>query len=229
MLDLTHKTYQQMGSSRGFIPLRPFGPSIGHATLPQELVNDFNEEMDKAEGVDWSHNLVGNVSQELQISPEVLTPHTKFFSDVALHYVGDYAARYCEPFDPAIKPRVHINAAWYVRSQAGDFNPVHLHTNTEFSCIGYLQMPEDIEKEWKSEKDHYPCGGMVEFLHGSHSFLGKPSFLVKPQVGDFFLFPADLMHTVYPFSSDGERRSFSMNIIITEKEKDNGVSKEANS
>ena len=74
MLDLTHKTYQQMGSSRGFIPLRPFGPSIGHATLPQELVNDFNEEMDKAEGVDWSHNLVGNVSQELQISPEVLTP-----------------------------------------------------------------------------------------------------------------------------------------------------------
>jgi len=43
-------------------------------------------------------------------------------------------------------------------------------------------------------------------------------------VGDFFIFPADMYHTVYPFQSDGERRSFSMNIVLSEldQEKEDG-------
>jgi len=46
--------------------------------------------------------------------------------------------------------------------------------------------------------------------------------MVRPQAGDFFIFPADMYHTVYPFRSDGERRSFSMNIILSEEENDDG-------
>ena len=53
------------------------------------------------------------------------------------------------------------------------------------------------------------------------------TFLVKPTVGDFFVFPADLIHMVYPFYSDGERRSFSMNMqIIQQKIDENGNPKE---
>jgi len=49
------------------------------------------------------------------------------------------------------------------------------------------------------------------------------TFLVKPSVGDFFVFPADLIHMVYPFYSDGERRSFSMNMsIVQQRIDDNG-------
>ena len=46
------------------------------------------------------------------------------------------------------------------------------------------------------------------------------TFLVKPSVGDFFVFPADLIHMVYPFESDGERRSFSMNMTVRQSELD---------
>ena len=231
MLHLEHKSYYEMGTSKGFVPLRPFGPSIGHATLPEQTIKDFNADFEKgASGVDWSPNLVGKVAQEILMSPDALRPHTRFFSDVALHYVGDYAGRHCEPFPEDIKPKVHIQSGWYVSQKEGDFNPVHLHTNTELSCIGYLQMPEGIEEEWaKDDEDHYPCKGHVEFVHGTHSFLGKPTMMVRPKVGDFFIFPGDVMHTVYPFETKGERRSFSMNIFITEKEKDNGIPKEAKS
>ena len=38
--------------------------------------------------------------------------------------------------------------------------------------------------------------------------------IIKPKVGDVLLFPNYLMHTAYPFSSEGERRSFSFNLEI---------------
>jgi len=35
----------------------------------------------------------------------------------------------------------------------------------------------------------------------------------QPEVGDIFMWPADLLHTVYPFLGDGIRRSCSFNAI----------------
>jgi hypothetical protein len=40
--------------------------------------------------------------------------------------------------------------------------------------------------------------------------------MVKPQVGDFYIFPSDLFHCVYPFKTVGERRSFSVNFNFLE-------------
>ena len=43
---------------------------------------------------------------------------------------------------------------------------------------------------------------------------------IKPKVGEFFIFPAHLQHTVYPFKTDGdfERRSVSFNADFIDKE-----------
>ena len=43
------------------------------------------------------------------------------------------------------------------------------------------------------------------------------SFNIKPVVGDFYFFPNYLMHTAYPFSVEGERRSFSFNLEVDKK------------
>ena len=40
------------------------------------------------------------------------------------------------------------------------------------------------------------------------------NFMFKPQVGDFIIFPAHMFHTVYPFKTKGERRSFSVNLTV---------------
>ena len=211
MISLDHLVYHELGE--GFpdevICMRPFGPAIGHATLPPEIIDAFNADIDGGtEGPDWSGKLVGNVEAE----------------DAALTYVDNYASRHCKPIRADIKPAVTIHSAWYVQQRAGDFNPLHLHTNAELSAVGYLKMPEDIQEEWtEDDKDHYPAAGHIEFLHGSPTFLNRAAFMVRPKVGDFFIFPADLLHTVYPFKSDGERRSFSMNIILAEKEEEDGA------
>jgi len=39
----------------------------------------------------------------------------------------------------------------------------------------------------------------------------------QPKTGDVILFPHYLMHTAYPFKSNGERRSFSFNLEIDQK------------
>ena len=42
----------------------------------------------------------------------------------------------------------------------------------------------------------------------------KILFVTLSNIGDVILFPNYLMHTAYPFSAEGERRSFSFNVEI---------------
>ena len=227
MINLEHLVYHAtpvVVDSEDLVCLRPFGPALGHTTMPDEVVKAFNDDIDGgSKGPDWSGRLVGKVNEERLIPTDVLEPYKMFFTNAALRYVANYASRYCKPIADDVRPQVTIHSAWYVRQGPGDFNPVHLHTNAELSCIGYLQMPDGIEEEWKEDdQDHYPAQGHVEFMHGSPTFLNRATFMVRPQAGDFFIFPADMYHTVYPFKSEGERRSFSMNIVLSEKENDDG-------
>jgi|TARA_R110002012_G_scaffold159210_1_gene320807 uncharacterized protein (TIGR02466 family) len=222
MISLEHLVYHKdLGDDyiNGVVALRPFGPAIGYSQMPDEVIDAFNADIDNGEKQDWSDKLVGKVDAESLIPTDVLQPHAKFFTNAALEYVDNYAGRYCKPIRADIKPTVNIHSAWYVQQKAGNFNPLHIHTNAELSCVGYLALPEGIDEEWAEEDaDHYPAAGHIEFLHGSQTFLSRSTFMVRPKVGDFFIFPADLMHTVYPFKCAGERRSFSMNIVIGEKE-----------
>ena len=49
-------------------------------------------------------------------------------------------------------------------------------------------------------------------------FLSHSTMNIVPKVGDFYLFPNYLMHTVYPFSgNDEERRSISFNAVIDDE------------
>ena len=59
--------------------------------------------------------------------------------------------------------------------------------------------------------------GSIDFINGNKMFLNDSIHNHKPKVGDVIIFPNYLMHTVYPFKSSGERRSFSFNVEIDEK------------
>ena len=48
-------------------------------------------------------------------------------------------------------------------------------------------------------------------------FMSNAKFTIKPEVGNFYIFPNYMMHTVYPFKdTDEERRSISFNAKIDE-------------
>jgi hypothetical protein len=207
----------------------PFGPTILKTQLPENLIKDFNEDCDaivsgKQEGVDWSHELAGRVKQEWHTSKDLLSKYHNWVVGVTSKYLFPNAQSY---EDNKNNMKIGIVSGWYVRQFEGDFNPSHFHTGCQISCVGYLKLPEDINEYWKEEdKDHNPFGGYIDFRYGTIGLNCPNNVKLKPQVGDFYMFPNFLDHAVYPFKSKykypdkkGERRSFSMNISINQQRK----------
>ena len=68
--------------------------------------------------------------------------------------------------------------------------------------------------KFTTNKKSLTTNGTIDFINGNKMFLNNSIFNHNPRVGDVILFPNYLMHTAYPFTSKGERRSFSFNAEI---------------
>ena len=212
----------------------PFGPPIGHATLPKELVNDFNKGCDDIvkdkellKSSDHSHALVGQVEQELLIPADIINKWGKWLGTQVRAYVSGYFNQFDIPEQNILtaskeqasqavdRIQTNVKSAWYIRSFAGDYNPLHTHTDCELTCVGFLKVPDLSQERKKTPQSERP-NGVLEILSntGSTDNLSweKDSIGFVPKVGNWYLFPANLRHTVYPFRCDGERRSFSINM-----------------
>tara|TARA_B100000963_G_scaffold83787_1_gene71403 strand:+ start:133 stop:771 length:639 start_codon:yes stop_codon:yes gene_type:complete len=195
----------------------PFGPTMGYFKMPAEMVDFLNQSMEKKLD-DFSDHLVGKVTQELHFDKET----RKYAAEQLIEFIFNYHeytknrnSMGAESLDRNKKPHLDIIAAWFVRQFENEYNPMHVHTNCTLSCVGYLKLPEGIDEEWEEDyKDHYPANGHINFIYGTDDAYTMSNFLVKPQVGDFYIFPSYLFHGVYPFYTKGERRSFSMNMTF---------------
>jgi len=193
---------------------QPFGPSILKTTLPQSYVNLLNVEADKilhdeklSEEHDWSHNLAGNVKKEIAIDQNVIPGFPEFLITMAKVYYKHTIHK-----EPADGSKVAFRT-WVVSQYKGDFNPVHIH-DANLSGVAFLKIPPGFDAEYAAE-DHHPTAGCLEFLGSMPNHFARHSYIVKPAVGDFYLFPSWLTHQVYPFRSEGERRSLAFNVHFT--------------
>jgi|TARA_R110000851_G_scaffold121681_2_gene250591 uncharacterized protein (TIGR02466 family) len=195
----------------GFDIYQPFGPSILKTKLPDLYVDALNKQTDKvlkdkklSEERDWSHNLAGNVKKEISIDHMAIKTFPEFLATISQEYAKNVLPDYL-PEGTKVSFRV-----WAVSQVAGDFNPMHIH-DSNLSGVCFLKVPPNYEEEYKKE-DHHPTAGCLEFLGSVPNHFARHSFLVKPEVGDFYLFPSWLTHQVYPFRSEGERRSMAFNV-----------------
>ena len=200
---------------------QPFGPSILKVKMPQEYVNQINAESDiilndkkLSKDRDWSHNLAGNVKKEIAIDHNKIKGFPEFMVTMSDQYLTKVLPEYIT--DAKVSFRV-----WVVSQYAGDFNPVHIH-DANLSGVCFLKIPSGFEKEYKKE-DHHPTAGCLEFLGSIPNHFARHSYIVKPEVGDFYLFPSWLAHQVYPFRCKGERRSFAFNVHLSLSEPTKGV------
>ena len=200
----------------------PFGPVMGYKKLSPEFVKSMNSFYEEEPNLkDYSDNLVGKVGQELHFNEAM--------RDLFLNEVKDFIGRFNQTATirnsygrsrlntDAFDYSMQFVSGWLVRQFETEYNPVHLHTGCRMSCVGYLKLPEGIEKEWEEDyKDHHPSHGHIQFISGSAGSYSATNFMVRPQVGDFYVFPSELFHCVYPFYTKGERRSFSSNFNFVE-------------
>jgi hypothetical protein len=189
--------------------LAPFGPRVARLKFPESVIKKINLEVDRIvkqkkliKKYDYSKNLVGQVKQEIQL-PSI------FIKKNIYKYVNSAIKEYVKKSTEKLTKKVKIINFWIVRQYAHEYNPVHYHDG-HVSGVGYLKLPRQLNKDKKKLKTN----GSIDFINGSKMFLNNSVFNHNPKVGDVILFPNYLMHTAYPFSVDGERRSFSFNVEI---------------
>ena len=200
---------------------QPFGPSILKVRMPQAYVNLLNAESDRilhdenlSKKYDWSHNLAGNVKKEIAIDPSKIKGFPEFLVTMSDQYLTKVLPEWTT--DAKVSFRI-----WVVSQYAGDFNPVHIH-DANLSGVAFLKVPLGFDEEYKKE-DHHPTAGCLEFLGSIPNHFARHSYTVKPEVGDFYLFPSWLAHQVYPFRCEGERRSMAFNVHFSTKEPMKGI------
>ena len=202
---------------------KPFGPRILEAQLPYPMVQSLNKVCDdiikskkKRKELDKHDTLVGHVTEELICDFEnpKLENFGNFLTNATRVLYEQYVIeKHGEIGETNKVKHMLINDAWFVRSFEYDYNPTHIHTNCTFSCVAYLKVPKTIkDKNHRNKRERYVTEGRIDFIYGGNSVCCPSNFVIKPKVGNIYIFPSDLMHSVYPFFGDGERRSFSANM-----------------
>ena len=189
--------------------IKPFGPSLGKAKVTNKFIKKINDEFNLKSNSrlkDYSSKLASQIKDEVKLS--------KFFVE---KYLFKEIKKNIEIFlkNEKVKniKKIIILDFWVVRQFRGEYNPVHYHEG-DLSGVGYLKLPKDMNQNKMVKNKKIKTNGTIDFINGQKNFLSKSIYNLKPKVGDLIIFPNYLMHTVYPFNIDGERRSFSFNAKI---------------
>lgn len=178
-------------------------------------VNEIKENFEAAEK--YNHSLVGNLEKEY-----ALHKCKNYIAQLLMPIIAKYEENVNMEFFSTIKhdSAIVLDSAWVNFQKKYEFNPVHNHTGV-FSFVIWLDIPYDIEDEKKSDparNSNEPCAGNFSFLYTNSLGHITPFNIAcsKELSGTLLLFPAKLMHCVYPFyTSDNYRISVSGNFAQT--------------
>ena len=194
--------------------LKPFGPSIVKLELPNEIIDEMNKYTDdiikdknKLKNLDHGSKLAGNVHQEILLDLD-------FMKKIQwAEFLGTACEQWIKQENNKKLKNFKIIKSWIVRQFKYDYNPIHFHSG-HISGVGYLKVPSKMGSTVQKNKKNNQ-NGKLELIECSPKLFCKGNYLVEPKVGNFYLFPNYLFHTVYPFTdTDEERRSVSFNAII---------------
>ena len=216
--------------------LEPFSPAILERQVPQKFIDIVNRVGDevlsdetKSREWDFSENLVGKVSKEVQI-PIVDKAEKKYCLDYmkesCLLFLQEMLKKNrtyewnkltgvgtSQNLYPSLE-NIHLANSWIVSQYKGEYNPWHKHSGN-FSAVMYLKIPEGMNDFMEKEyEDHYPSSGLIQFMYGESQDFRSDTLTCLPEVGKMYLFPSWLKHSVYPFYCEGERRSLSFNAFF---------------
>ena len=193
--------------------LKPFGPSIVKFSISEELIQQLNNYTEdvinnniKSEELDHSKKLAGQVTQEILLEKN-------FMQKIKL---GELLSSICKKWlniedNQKNLQNFQILNSWIVRQFQNEYNPVHWHTG-HVSGVGYLKVPKENKKIIKKDIN---TDGKLVLIDGSKNLFSKGIYEITPKIGDFYMFPNNLMHTVYPFyGTNEERRSISFNAVM---------------
>ena len=154
--------------------IRPFGPTIGKVSIPNDIVKNLNDYVDeilqnekKSNQLNYGNKLAGNVKQEFLLEREftVLSGWENFLKTNAEKWIMETIKKKIQEFK--------IVDSWIVRQFENEYNPLHSHGG-HISGVGYLKVPDDFGKTVQDNKDEN-YNGDLQLVPVSYTHLTLPT------------------------------------------------------
>ena len=196
-----------------------FGPCIAHVSLSKDVVKallDLTDELlEDKQAESFGKSLAGIIKEEILIHKEDMIRFG--VNDILENYLKTYvvnSAKIHERHEDAFSYETMINSAWIVSQYEDEYNPIHAHSVCDVSAVLYLKTPN--VKGRRGLEGKVDTDSNISFIYNASSersldALDRGMITFEPKVGDLFIFPSYLLHTVYPFKGSEERRSIAFN------------------
>ena len=197
------------------------GQSILRYEVPLDIFSTINQLYEKNRYTlnPANKQLVGKIENEHSLfyggkDESKMKNHNRLTSDV-LKYFMDMFRHYLN-WNKIRDYELHLNSIWVNQMKEHEYNPVHIHRGTLFtglSSVMILSLPSTYGKEYSN--DEVPQNGKLQILGSASGQFAKIDFQPSLKVRDFFIFPYDMRHCVYPFNSTNEtRRTLAANCDV---------------
>ena len=159
--------------------------------------------------IEKEHSLFYGGADESKMKNHNMLPKnvTDYFYKVFSHYLS---------FNKIREYDLHLNSVWVNEMKQHEYNPAHVHRGmlfTGLSSVMILKLPSTYGKEYSAEQVQQ--NGRLQILGAANGQFAKIDYQPPMDLRDFYIFPYDMRHTVYPFNSTNEvRRTLAANCDV---------------
>ena len=158
--------------------------------------------------IEKEHSLFFDGPPNSKMTPHNLLPQTvvHWFEKIFKHYLDWNKTR---------GYKTHLNSIWVNQMFEHEYNPVHVHQGSLFtglSSVMILKLPDSYGVEYSAAGQ--PQNGKLQILGSSSGQFAAIDYQPDLKERDFYIFPYDMRHTVYPFNGPGMRRSLAANMDV---------------
>ena len=196
------------------------GQSVLRYQVPLDVYNIINDIYVKRRNELYPANkqLVGKIKNEHSLffdgAPNnKMQPH-RYLPDNVMQWFWQKFQHYLN-WNKINEYKMHLNSIWVNEMKEHEYNPVHIHQgnlHTGLSSVMILKLPEQTGIEYSAEDK--PMNGTLQILGNSSGQFCNSDYGPILKERDFYVFPYDIRHCVYPFNGPGFRRTLSCNCDV---------------
>ena len=197
------------------------GQTICNYKVPLDVFNTINGiyENNFKNMPDAHKQLVGKIAKENSLfyggkANNKMHPHNllppyilKWFENVFKHYLT---------FNKIYEYKLALQSIWVNEMAAGEYNPIHIHQGsiyTGLSSVMILKLPKDMGPEYARED--VPMNGRLQIIGAANGQFVKSDYSPNTEERDFYIFPYDMRHCVYPHTNPNAiRRTLAANMDV---------------
>ena len=189
-------------------------PGLTRGMIPQEIYQPVMQEIREIEADDrgiykMNRTLAGQIEREYQLekSKQHIVP-----------FLEEMGREYQKNWDYYPQQNIKVDSLWVNLQQKTEYNPLHNH-NGILSYVAWMDIPYKLEDEMNQQNCKNSAfkesSASFQFIYNSimGNIVNEIYKVENGWEGRIVMFPAKLLHIVYPFyTSDGYRISIAGNL-----------------